>query len=171
MLNRLFDAKRHGPRVASGDNALRVIRWSEVEAKQEGAKVIEAEHMLLALATHSDSVAGRLLTESGLDRARIASALGDEQRRSLAFAGVEPLNEKQAEVTELDGSLPLGTSAKAAIKRAMIASRANRRRRLRLDSTHLLLGILLAELGTVPRALAIAGVDRAALISRTRGSE
>jgi hypothetical protein len=88
--------------------------------------------------------------------------------RTLAFAGVEPLDEKQAIATELDSPLTLGTSAKAAIKRALIASHDSRPHRPRLHSTDLLLGILQAELGTVPRTLAIAGVDRAALISRTR---
>jgi D-alanyl-D-alanine carboxypeptidase len=38
-----------------------------------------------------------------------------------------------------------------------------------LRSTDLLAGILEAELGTVPRALAIAGIDRAALATRARG--
>ena len=40
----------------------------------------------------------------------------------------------------------------------------------RLRSTDLLAGIVEAELGTVPRALAIAGIDRAALSSRARMS-
>jgi hypothetical protein len=35
-----------------------------------------------------------------------------------------------------------------------------------LRSTDLLAGILEAELGTVPRALAIAGVDRVVLVAR-----
>ncbi len=170
MLNRIIHAERLGPRLARPDNALSVIRRSEIEAKQDGAKFIEAEHVLLALAMHTDSSAGRLLNRCGLDHGRLVSALRNEQRRSLTFAGVEPLAEKQAEATELDGSLSLGTSAKAAIKRAMIASRADRPRRARLSSADLLLGILQAELGTVPRALAIAGIDRAALISRTRES-
>jgi ATP-dependent Clp protease ATP-binding subunit ClpA len=153
-----------------GAKRLRVVRQSEVEARQDGAKFIEAEHMLLALATDSDSEAGMLLKESGLDYRRIASALHDERRRSLAFAGAEPLDESQTRTTELDSHLMLGTSAKTAIKRALIASHLGRPRRPRLEGTYLLLGILQAELGTVPRTLAIAGVDRAALISRTKGS-
>jgi D-alanyl-D-alanine carboxypeptidase len=36
----------------------------------------------------------------------------------------------------------------------------------RLDSTRLLLGILRARIGTVARALSLAGVDRAALAAR-----
>jgi ATP-dependent Clp protease ATP-binding subunit ClpA len=171
MVNRIFGANRQLRGQAPRETALSVIRRSEIEAKKDRAKFIEAEHMLLALAMHSESGVGRLLNESGLDHIRLASLLRDEHRRSLAFAGVGPLDEKQAEATELDSSLSLGTSAKAAIKRAMLASRADRPRRLRFESTDLLVGILGAELGTVPRAMAIAGVDRAALISRARGSE
>jgi hypothetical protein len=37
-----------------------------------------------------------------------------------------------------------------------------------LQPAHLLLGILQAEAGTVPRALALAGVDRAGLAERAR---
>lgn len=167
MLNRILASRRSTLRGSVRENALSVIRRSEIEAKREGAKVIEAEHMLLALAAHPDDYAGMVLTEYGLDHKRLASILHDEHRHSLAFAGVEPLDENQAEATQLDSSLALGTSAKIAIKRAMFACRGHRRR---LDSTGLLVGILEAELGTVPRALAIAGIDRTALIARTKGS-
>ena len=112
-----------------------------------------------------------MLIASGLDRPRLVAVLLREHRRSLAFAGIEPGAEEQVEATERDGRLPLGTSAKVAIKRAMIVSRISRRRRIRMQDTDLLVGILQAELGTVPRALAIAGIDRAALISLTRESE
>jgi hypothetical protein len=40
-----------------------------------------------------------------------------------------------------------------------------------LRATARLAGILEADFGTVPRALAIAGIDRAALASRAWGSE
>jgi ATP-dependent Clp protease ATP-binding subunit ClpA len=147
-----------------------VVLQFEVEAKRDGAKFIEAEHMLLALATDPDSDAARLLNESGLDHQRLASALHEERRRTLAFAGMNAPDKKLVQATELDSSLSLGTSAKAAMRRALIGSRHDRRR-ARLRSTDLLAGILQAELGTVPRALAIAGIDRAALIARARGSE
>jgi len=57
-----------------------------------------------------------------------------------------------------------------AMRRALIGSRHDRRR-ARLRGTDLLAGILEAEFGTVPRALAIAGIDRAELLSRARRSE
>jgi Clp amino terminal domain, pathogenicity island component len=39
-----------------------------------------------------------------------------------------------------------------------------------LQPAHLLLGILQAEVGTVPRALALAGIDRTDLADRARRS-
>ncbi len=55
----------------------------------------------------------------------------------------------------------LGHTAKLAIERGMKSDR-----RGDPEPSHLLLGILHAEVGTVPRALALAGVDRAELMSR-----
>jgi D-alanyl-D-alanine carboxypeptidase len=148
-----------------------VIRRSEIEARNERAKLVEAEHLLLALAAHSESDAGRLLIACGLDHRRLAAALRDEHRRSLAFAGIKISSDDEVDATERRGSLALGTSAKAAIKRAMIVSRTDRPRRATVVGTDLVVGILQAELGTVPRALAIAGIDPAVVIARTRRSE
>ena len=165
-MNRAFGVQK----LISWEITSGAARQVQIEAKRDGAKVIEAEHMLLALAANPDGDAGRLLKESGLDHERLAAALHEERRRTLAFAGMKAPDEKLAEATELDHWLPIGTSAKAAIRRALIGSRHDRHR-ARLRDRHLLAGILEAELGTVSRALAIAGIDRTELISRARGSE
>ena len=164
--------RAHGPHrlarlLAERESAPGVTHDFEVEAERDHAKFIEAEHMLLSLSA-SDTPAGRLLKEAGLDHARLAAALRDEHRRSLAFAGVQAPEADEAFATELDGPVSLGTSAKAAIRRALLGQRESGHRLLRLASTDLLVGILQAELGTVPRALAIAGADRLALIARAR---
>ena len=164
---RFLAIERLAPLFVPRETSLVVVRQFVVEAKQDAAKSIEAEHLLLTLATNEESDACRLLNESGLTYEQLTSALREERRRTLAFAGVEPLDEQQAAATELDRPLTLGTSAKVAIKRAMVASRDRRSRRPRVQNTGLLVGILQAELGTVPRTLAIAGVDRVALIART----
>jgi ATP-dependent Clp protease ATP-binding subunit ClpA len=147
-----------------------VARQFEVEAKRDRAEFIESEHMLLALASDPESEAGRLLHEAGLDHERLASALQEERRRTLAFAGMNAPSKELIEATELNTVLTYGTSAKTAFRRALIGSR-ERHRRPRLRGLDLLAGILQAELGTVPRALAIAGVDRVALMSRVIGAE
>lgn len=141
----------------------------EIEARKDGAKSIEAEHMLLALTASPDNEAAKLLHEFGLDQQRLESALREERRRTLAFAGIKAPAEKLVDATELNSPLSLGTSAKSAIRRALIGAHRDRRR-ARLRSIDLLAGILEAELGTVPRALAIAGIDREALMSRARES-
>ena len=164
-------AHRAAPLLVSWEIGSSITRQFEIEARREGAKLVEAEHMLLALAADADSDAGRLLVESGLDHERLSAALREERRRTLAFAGMSAPEHRVVEANGLDRSLPLGTSAKAAVRRALIGSRHSRRRRGRLRGMDLLAGILEAELGTVPRALAIAGIDRVAMVARAWGSE
>jgi len=168
-VSRFLTAKRLAPLLVTWEISPNVVLQFEVEAKRDGAKFIEAEHMLLALASDPASDAARLLKESGLDHQRLASALDEERRRTLSFAGIKATDRTLVEATELDSSLSLGTSAKAAVRRALVGSRHDRRR-ARLRSIDLLAGILQADLGTVPRALAIAGIDRAAVIARARAS-
>lgn len=182
-MNRVFGAHRVAPLLVSWEIGSNVVRQFEIEARRDGAKLIEAEHMLLALASNADSDAGRLLIEAGLDHERLAAALREESRRTLAFAGMSApdnghaaINEPNrlvpgAQATGLDGAPSLGTSAKMAVRRALIGSRHDRGRGGRLRATDLLAGILEADFGTVPRALAIAGIDRAALASRAWGFE
>lgn len=164
-MNRLLGVG--APLLVTWEITQTVVRQFQIEAKQDGAKFIEAEHMLLALAADKESDAAKLLSEFGVDHERLASALREEHHRTLAFAGINAPAGRPVQATEVESSLSLGTSAKAAVRRALIGSRHDRRARLR--STNLLAGILEAELGTVPRALAIAGIDRTAIIARARG--
>lgn len=165
-MNRLLGGGGLAPLLVTWEIPQTAARQFQMEAKQDGAKFIEAEHMLLALAADRGSDAGRLLHEAGVDRERLASALHEERHRTLAFAGINAPVKNLVHATEIESPLSFGTSAKAAVRRAAIGSRHDRRVRIR--STDLLAGILEAELGTVPRALAIAGIDRAALIARAR---
>jgi ATP-dependent Clp protease ATP-binding subunit ClpA len=167
-VNRLFGPQRLAPVLVAWGISPSVALQFEVEAKRDGAKTIEAEHLLLALTTKADADAAKLLHEAGLDHQRLASALHEERRRTLAFAGMKAPDRKLVEATGLESSLLFGTSAKTAVKRAAIGAR-HERHRVHLRSTDLLAGILEAELGTVPRALAIAGIDRVALASRAWG--
>jgi D-alanyl-D-alanine carboxypeptidase len=169
-VNRLLDARRLAPLLVVWELTPDVLGQFQVEATRDGAKFIEAEHMLLALAASPKTDAAKLLGEFGLDHPRLVSALDEEHRRTLTFAGMREPGKGLVEATELDTKLSLGTSAKAAIRRGLIGARRDRRR-ARLRSIELLAGILQAELGRVPRALAIAGIDRAALIARARAFE
>jgi ATP-dependent Clp protease ATP-binding subunit ClpA len=169
-MNRVFDPPRLAGLLVSWEVGSSVGREFAGEAKRDGAKFIEAEHMLLALAANPDSDAARLLKEFGLDHERLADALHEERRQTLAVVGMKTPDSKLGEATELDSSPSIGTSAKVAFRRALIGSRHDHRR-ARLRGIDLLAGILEAEFGTVPRALAIAGIDRAELLSRARQAE
>ncbi len=168
-MSSVFDPPRLTRLLVSWEIGSSVGRQFAVEAKRDGAKLIEAEHMLLALAA-APGDAARLLNEFGLDHERLASALDEERRQTLAVVGMKATGTRLGEATELESAPSLGTSAKVAVRRALIGSRHDRHR-ARLRATDLLAGILEAEFGTVPRTLAIAGIDRAALLSRARGSE
>ncbi|GAA1820841.1 Clp protease N-terminal domain-containing protein [Agromyces neolithicus] len=136
------------------------------EAIDRGASSVEAEHLLLAISAGRD-VAGRTLAEFGLDHDGVDAALRGERERSLRAAGIEPVADERLAATRK--SRPIwGTTVREALRRADFTAHRGRARaeRERLAVADALVGVLRADLGTVPRALAYAGVDRAALITR-----
>jgi ATP-dependent Clp protease ATP-binding subunit ClpA len=142
-----------------------LVHGARGEARLDGSASIEAEHVLLALAALKGSAAARMLGEVGLTRDALRAALDREWEGSLAVAGVT------VEVAGLPTATPdpsrnphIGESAKLLLKRAMECVAATGGGRI--GATHMLVGALDAKLGRVPRALAIAGVDLAALRSR-----
>ncbi len=142
-----------------------VLQAGEHEAQALGSATVEAEHLLLALAALPGSGAAALLAEHGLDHDGVLEALERETERSLAAVGVA------AGDLALQGPPPaprrrprLAASAKRALERAVRTAAARGDRRV--GGEHLLIGVLRADLGTVPRALDAAGVDRVALASR-----
>jgi ATP-dependent Clp protease ATP-binding subunit ClpA len=126
-------------------------------ARDVGATSVEAEHLLLAVA-QGDSPAARVLHAHGLDFDGLMCALREESTRSLAAVGVsaEPLC-----FSPFVERPRFGTSAKLALERSLRAALA--RGDKELTETHLVLGALQPQQGTVPRALEFAGLDRAAL--------
>ena len=153
----------HDERV--GAPLKRVVMRSIDEAVRRGAPSVEAEHLMLAIAAE-DEVAARTLAGFGLDTAGIDAALDAERERALSAAGIEPVAEERLRATR--SSRPgWGASIREAMRRADYRAHRDRGRaeRERLAVTDTLLGILRADLGTVPRALAYAGVDRRALIA------
>lgn len=135
------------------------------EAQLDRVTMIEAQHVLLAIAAQPELPAARVLSSVGLDRRVLRDALDRELAHSLSAAGVlleafdlpRPLSPPEP-------AKQLGASVKHALERGVTGVRKGRD----LRPAHLLLGILLAEVGTVPRALALAGIDRADLIVRVR---
>lgn len=129
-------------------DARRVVqRAVEVEAAALGARTVEAEHLLLAL---SDTI--------GVDHDTLVDALELETAASLDAVGV-PL--RPPPPPRRPRTPRIGASAKLALHRSLQAALARKDRRI--GAEHLALGVLQAEVGTVPRALALAGLDREAL--------
>jgi D-alanyl-D-alanine carboxypeptidase len=142
-----------------------VLERAAQEARGDGSATIEAHHLLLALAADPEPTTRETLASAGLDHATIRAALDREYGQSLLAAGVSVAAVDLPRSTPAPaGSPPLGASVKLALKRGF--GSVDRKRELR--PAHLLLGVLLAEVGTVPRALALAGTDRAALVGHVR---
>lgn len=123
--------------------AREVVKRAEAEAREAGSRTIEAEHLLLA--------AGGAV---GLDREDLLRAFAQELRHSLDAAGV---GLGAPEPRPIGVAPRFATSAKAALERALAiaADRGDRR----IGARHVALGAALAERGTVPRALRLAGID------------
>lgn len=142
-----------------------IIEKGAYEAHQDGSATIEAHHLLLVIAAEREPATRQVLGPAGLDRQAIRDALDREFEQSLGAAGVS--------VAAFDLPRPasapkpptrLGASAKLALERGFASG--GRKRDLRPG--HVLLGILEARVGTVPRALALTGVDQGDLITRLR---
>jgi ATP-dependent Clp protease ATP-binding subunit ClpA len=141
-------------------DARATVHAAQAEAAGLGSPVIEAEHLLLALAASGEPT----LVEAGLDRERVLAALEDETAHSLAVVGVG-WDEPPGPVATV-AAPRFAASAKLALERTLKAALGRGDRRL--TASHVLLGVLAAEVGTVPRALALAGVDREALAAAVR---
>jgi ATP-dependent Clp protease ATP-binding subunit ClpA len=143
-------------------DARTVVKAAETQARGLGSSTIEAEHLLLALSDHTPPVTP--LVAMGLDHDAVLAALDTARERSLQAVGIAAgdFDLPPAPVTQ---SPRLAASARTALARAVKISAARSDRRI--AAGHLLLGVLQAEAGTVPRALAAAEVDVDELRART----
>jgi ATP-dependent Clp protease ATP-binding subunit ClpA len=144
-------------------HAVTMRAWQE--AQDDGSPAIEAHHLLLAVTGEREPVTHEVLSAAGLDRETIRAAIDREFETSLRAAGVSRDAFDLPRPTYVPGrSMSMGASAKLAIQRGF----EKVQRKKDLCPAHVLAGILEAQVGTVPRALALAGVDRADLLSRVR---
>ncbi|WP_225878056.1 Clp protease N-terminal domain-containing protein [Spongiactinospora rosea] len=142
-----------------------VIVRGAAEALADGSAATEAHHLLLAIAAHEGTAAHRVLSAAGLGGQEIGQALDREFEHSLNAVGVSRTAYHLPEPSREGKNPPkLGASARLAIERGFAAATGKKD----LRPAHLLLGILDTEIGTVPRALALAGIDRAELMAQTR---
>ena len=142
-----------------------IIDQAGHHASQDGSATIEAQHLLLAIAAQQGTTAHQVLISVGLDQQAIREALDREFEHSLRAAGVSlAAFDLPQPSSDPRRSARVGASAKLALERGVAAAA----RKQDLRPAHLLLGILEARLGTVPHALALAGIDQADLTVRVR---
>jgi ATP-dependent Clp protease ATP-binding subunit ClpA len=142
-----------------------IIEQAGHHARADGSAAIEAQHLLLAVAAQEGTAAQQVLTSVGLDQRAIRDALDREFEHSLRAAGVSRAGlDLPRPGGSQRGSARIGASTRLALERGV----ATAARKQDLQPAHLLLGILETHLGTVPRALALAGIDRADLAARVR---
>lgn len=121
------------------------------EARTAGARTIDAEHLLLALSRDPEVQA------LGLDHEALREALDAEEARSLAAVGINRDDFDAPATPRQGGGARLGASAKVAIERALKTTVIRGQRQITVSN--LLLGVLAAEYGRVPRALQLAGIE------------
>ncbi|WP_326636019.1 hypothetical protein OG884_22985 [Streptosporangium sp. NBC_01755] len=132
-------------------------------AHHDRSATIEAHHLLLAIAAERETTTHQVLASAGLDRRAIREALDREFEHSLNGAGVSLATFDLPRPSDIGKpSTHLGASAKLALERGFSSVGCKKD----LRPAHLLLGILQAQVGTVPRSLALAGVDREELKAR-----
>jgi len=135
-----------------------VVEAAYQEARVAGSPTIEAEHLLLAISRDE-----RMAELIGLDHDGLADALDVEFAAALDVVGVSADTHGRPPVTAAPKQ-SMGTSGKLALERAV--KLAAMRRDKRLEPAHLVLGVLKADHGTLPRALALAGIDRTVVADR-----
>jgi D-alanyl-D-alanine carboxypeptidase len=136
-------------------DARTVVKAAETQARGMGSPTIEAEHLLLALAAE-DRV-------PGLDRDVLLAALEAQRERSLRAIGITA-SDFDVPPALLTQNPRIAASTKIALERTVKVAVARSDRKI--VPGHILLGVLSADVGTVPRALDAAGVDRLELRNR-----
>ena len=141
-------------------DARSLFKSAEAEARTSRSALVETEHLLLAMSARPDTDAGQVLAEVG-------HALSREFESTLATAGVSVVAKNLGRPSpEPTRRLRLSASFKSAMERSVTEAKGSRQ----IRPAHLLLGVLGAQMGTVPRALHLAGVDQAELAVRTEQS-
>lgn len=147
-----------------------MIGVAMIEATNRASSTVEAEHLLLAFLFNRTARTTEIAAEHGLTYESFSAALQQEREQTLAAVGVFMPNPERLKAAPRvrSGGPRFGAAAKETWERAVRRARGRRGVRgasLRATATDFVIGILSAELGTVPRALALAGIDRAAIIS------
>jgi ATP-dependent Clp protease ATP-binding subunit ClpC len=143
-------------------DARRVAMEANSVAAGLGSPTVEAEHLLVSLAS-GDDPAGHALREAGLEPEEVREAIRRDFERVLGRVGID------AGGVDLTANCRRtkpgwGASAKHGLERAL--REAKRRGDRHIGPEHILLGLLRARHGAVPRILAAEGIDPDELTGR-----
>ncbi len=139
-------------------DARKLAAGARKTALDQGSPTVEAEHVLLAFTERLGTQLAALLASAGLDREGVDQAMEAETERSLAAVGISAQDFDLPAPRPTKAEPRWAASAKGALERSLKIAVA--RGDHRIESAHVLLGVLDANRGTVPRALDMAGVDR-----------
>jgi ATP-dependent Clp protease ATP-binding subunit ClpA len=146
----------------------RIVQEAREVARELAAPMLEAEHLLLAAARVPRTAAHDALAAAGLGYDDLVAGLDAEVEASLAAVGVTLSSFSLPPARPAASTPRWGSSARLALSRAHRI--ASGRRDRRVDARHLLLGLLRAPAGRVPRALRLAGVDPVELAGRVEAA-
>jgi ATP-dependent Clp protease ATP-binding subunit ClpA len=169
------------------DEARWVVVHAQEEARDLRAPRIEPVHLLLAL-SRDPGRGGTTLRAAGVDAGRLRSALArsgpDLDADALAAVGIDLERVRAAAEAAfgpgaldrsrppISGHMPFAEGSKRALEEALRqAVRRERRRGLRIDSGHVLLGVLAVDDHTVGRVLRALGTAPADLQELVDGSD
>ncbi|WP_166350391.1 Clp protease N-terminal domain-containing protein [Phytoactinopolyspora limicola] len=138
-----------------------ILEQAEREAQRDGASTFEVHHLLLAISAVGEGTTTTALESAGLNYQAIQEMFQREFEHSLSTAGVSLASADLPKPTPGPGRPKVGTSVKLALERSLAAVT----RKKDLHPAHLLLGVVQAPVGTVPRALALAGISQAELLA------
>lgn len=122
-------------------------RRAAAEAAARGAATVEAEHLLLAMAAVPFGPVSPALQSLGLSPAALVAALTREREGALALVGVDVRSLPEVQSAGDGSRLRWGQSARLAAERSTREEHPS-------PEVRMLLGVVRARAGVVPRLLA-----------------
>ena len=151
----------------AGATREKVRRAAEL-AEEELASMVEVEHLLTALVDPVTDSVGRALWSAGVSSRSIRAARDREFHSALSHVGVETGRPSPAAAARQrrGRTTRFAPSAKLALERTLESAAATGQRRI--TNANLVLAIISAEVGIVPRLLDELGTSREELAELLR---
>ncbi len=145
----------------------RLFEEAEAEARRDGQDAFAAEHLLLAALSVEPS-ARAALARTGHEPEELRTALARQHATALAAVGIDAgslLTDDAPAGADPSGAMASTATGRGVFQRAREHASTEKRA---ISGAHVVLAATELEHGTVPRALAELGVDRADLAAAAR---